>query len=566
MASITDRIAVAAKALVGVFSEDSAKQAFGLLQGIFPGSAGSPPQKGARERVAAFADMPWLHALADKVAFAFAAVEWTLSVRKRGNERAVRMKSIQHASLAERKRSLAALKQSGELVRLEEHPLLDKVLGGGNSFMTGLGVRYVTSLHMDLEGEAFWLKERDGLGVVVGAWPLPPDWVRAMPTPASRSYRVGFRGWQGAIPDTEILWLPRHNPSNPYGRGTGLARALGDELETDEMAAKHSRQVFFNMNRPDFIVYPKAPATWNDAERQRLQHDWRSQHEGFWRAMKARFASREIGIYEFGEQNFRNLQMVQLREYESALIRQVWGVPPEIMGIVEPGASRATIAKAGYIFATYVLVPRLEMFRALLQERLIPEYDDRLILDYVSPVEEDREFALEAGRVAPYTMRVDEWRELQGQEPLPDEAGRSFLVPFNLVPMEDFGGGGNGAGAAAAAWQEARNEAPVRKDEEAILRRVALEYLSGGGGAERMAGAVIGLAQAVGSQPPPGAPVVHVAAPSVTVTPPSVTVNVPPPPRPGRRQLRVRRDARGLLTDIEAVEEDAGGGTDGGQS
>ena len=65
MASFAERVRLASRALVGVFTDDAAKQAFGLLQGIFPGAAGAPPQRGARERAAAYADMPWLHALAD---------------------------------------------------------------------------------------------------------------------------------------------------------------------------------------------------------------------------------------------------------------------------------------------------------------------------------------------------------------------------------------------------------------------------------------------------------------------------------------------------------------------
>ena len=48
MASFAERVRLASRALVGVFSDDAAKQAFGLLQGIFPGAAGAPPARGAR--------------------------------------------------------------------------------------------------------------------------------------------------------------------------------------------------------------------------------------------------------------------------------------------------------------------------------------------------------------------------------------------------------------------------------------------------------------------------------------------------------------------------------------
>ena len=438
--TIAQRIRAAARAAVGIFSEGSARQAYGLLGGLWPAGSGAPPTQGARERVAAYADMPWLHALADKVASAFAAVEWTLAYpRGRRDRRAFRAKSLQRApSRADRAARAKRLEPEAEMVEVREHPLLD-LLDGGNAMMTGLGMRKVTALHWDLEGEAFWLKERNGVGAPVAAWPLPPDWVRATPTPATPAYRVGFRGWQGTVPDTEVLWLPNHNPSNPYGRGTGIARALADELEVDEYAAKMVRQQFFNQARPDFIVYPGEDAgSWSDAERLRLQQDWGEQHDGFWRAFKPRFASRKLGVFEFAQADNRSLQMVQLREFNADLIRKIWGVPPEIMGIVEPGASRATAKLASYIFARWVLVPRLEMFRALLQERLVPEYDERLILDYVSPVEEDGDFALEVARANPTALDLDEWRALANRPEMANGQGKRWAVPAGVTLVSDL--------------------------------------------------------------------------------------------------------------------------------
>lgn len=471
MASFTDRLRVARRALIGVFSDDAAKQAFGLLQGIFPAAVGAPPTRGARERVAAYADMPWLNAVADKVSSSVAAVEWCLSaVRRAGAPRAIRIKALQRlggdwVSCQARQARLAHLKDAGDLVEVQNHPLLDEVLDGGNAYMTGLATRKVTALHWDLEGEAFWLKERSGLGVPIGVWPLPPHWVTGTPTPSHRFFRVSFRGWQGEIPDTEILWIANPDPSNPYARGAGKARALADELETDEYAAKTIRQTFFNQARPDFVVYPKA-GSWTEPERLRLEQQWRGQHEGFWRTVKARFASRELGIYEFGATDMRHLQMVQLRQFERDMIIQVFGVPPEVLGIIA-NSNRATIQAASYIFARWVLIPRLEAFRAILQERLVPEYDDRLILDYVSPVEKDREFALEVGKAAPYSWTVDEWRALADREPLEDGAGERFVMPFNLTTIGDFGG----EPLPGAAGMDLAN---LKTDELLALRRLAL--------------------------------------------------------------------------------------------
>lgn len=342
MPTLAERFSSAVRAAVGIFSP-TAPSDHGLLRGLWPGGYGATPTPGARERVESYADFPWVFALADKVAYAFATVDWHVYVvrRKSPGAKAHRDPALQTATASLRRAKMEAYRGRGELVEILSHPLLD-AMRNGNSLMTGLAVRKVTALHFDLEGETFWMKERDPLGVPVAFWPLPPDWIRATPTVTNPSYLASFRGWRGRIPDTEIAWLTNPNPSNPYGRGTGVVRALADELETDEMAARSVRQTFFNQARPDFVVYPgEEGAEWSEPQRQRLALDWQQQHEGFWRVAKARIASRKIGIHEFSSVDHRKLEMTKLREFERDLVRQTWGVPPEIMGIVEPGASRA---------------------------------------------------------------------------------------------------------------------------------------------------------------------------------------------------------------------------------
>ena len=473
MANLRARVRAAAKAAVGIFSDQSGREAYGLLGGLWPSATGDPPTPGARERVGAFADMPWLHALADKVASSFAAVEWTLSYpRSAGPEgRAYRLKAAQRAyGQARRRELLRGLPAGAEVVDApEDHPMRE-ALGGGNALMTGLAVRYVSSLHWVLEGEAFWLKGRNGVGAPFSVWPPPPHWVLETPTPSRPAYRVGFRGWHGLIPETEILWLPRHNPANPYGRGTGLARALADELETDEYAARHTRQTFLNQARPDFIVYPGEEGKgWTDVERRRIEQDWQDQHQGFWRAFRARFATRKLGIYEFQASDMRSLQMVQLREFQRDTVRQTFGIPPEVMGIIEPGSSRATAKVSSYLFARWVLVPHLEMFRALLQERLAPEYDDRLLVDYVSPIEEDDEFNLQTRLAAPWAWSANEWRALGGSPEMEGGRGAVHVLPLGSQVVRDLTPQAPPAPGPSEPPEEPPSEEPA-EDERAAMR------------------------------------------------------------------------------------------------
>ncbi len=436
MAAFSDRVRVAAKAAVGIFSENSMKQAWGMLAGIIPGGVGYPPQRGTVDYLRAYSQMPWLRAVASRVSTATARAEWQLYVVRSKGGKARMVKHVAGAEMQERRKLLQDLTKKEELEQVTDHPMLD-VLRNANSFQTGYAMRKVTQLHMDLVGDAFWLKERDGQGTVIAVWPVPPHWIVNTPTPVFPFYRVNFRAWRGNIPDTEFVWFSDPDPMNPYGRGSGTAMALGDELDTDEYAARHTKAFFYNSARPDLVVWPE-DGQLRDENIKRVEEDWMQQNQGFFRAFKPYFMSRKVGIKEL-EQNFRSLTLVQLREFERNVIMQKYGVPPEILGVLE-NSNRSTIDAADYFMSRYVVEPRLEFQRTVLQERLVPEYDERLILEYVSPVQEDKEQFLKAATVAPWAATVDEWRKMQGLAPMEDkEAGELHAVPSgtSFKPIEE---------------------------------------------------------------------------------------------------------------------------------
>jgi Phage portal protein len=441
MAAMTDiaripfgqRVKAAGRAVVGIFNEQSAKQAYGLLGGIFPGVAGAPPTRSTFTFLDAYGKMPWLRTVASRIAEKVATADWQLYVVRKSGGKAVRHVKLQRCRDPRlRRRLLKGLADTGDLEAVDDHPMID-LLTDANSFLTGWSTRKVTQLHLDLVGEAFWLKERGPQNVIVGLWPIPPHWIASTPTPSNRTFGVNFKAWRGVIPETEFIWFADVDPTNPYGRGLGAAMALGDELEADEYAAKHVKTFFYNRARPDFFVYPKA-GSMREPEVQRLEDDWLNKHQGFWRAFKPYFLSREVGVHEF-EQNFRAQQFVQLREFERNVVMQTYGVPPEILGVISD-SNRSTITMADIIFGRYVLEPRLEFQRTIMQERLVPEFDDRLILEYTSPVQEDKDFHLDVTKAHPEAFSVDELRAMANKPALEKDAGKVHFVPEKLTAMD----------------------------------------------------------------------------------------------------------------------------------
>lgn len=425
-----DRLSLVGRAFAGSISLDPSSVGGRLLSGVVsPG--GAPPARGTREYLGAYSTMPWLRAVASRVSFDIAATDWKLLVERKPGGIARRNRMLQKANGIRRKTLIKAGMEAGEIEEITNHPALD-LLDNANSMQTGLQMRRVTQLHLDLVGESFWLLERGALNQPIAVWPIPPSWVLGTPTPRRPAYRVSFKGWQGEVPETEMICFSDVDPLNPYGRGTGTARALADELETDEYASKHVKAFFYNNARPDLVVYPVNGGSMTEDDVERVEEQWTAQNQGFWRAFKPFFLRREVGIKELDQGNFRAQQMVPLREFERDSILQVFGVSPETLGILGPGSNRATVTMGDQIYGRRVLIPRLELIRSVLQERLMPEFDERLIVDYESPVTKDREMELDAAKAAPWALTINEWRCMQGLEPL-EVGGDVHLVPPTSV-------------------------------------------------------------------------------------------------------------------------------------
>ena len=442
--SLVQRAYLVGKALTGAWDLKPGSVGDHLIRGIFPAAVGAPPNRGTQAQLQGYSSMPWVRAVAGRVGFAVSATQWRLYANKtppkRPGEQTAPAKLRKDIALCAdpttRKALLGQIQDKDELTEITDHPMLD-VLNNGNTIHSGMELRKLASITRDMVGETFWLKERGKFKQPVAMWPIPPQWIISTPTPSAEVYRVSFRGWQGYVPSTEIMWFKDSDPVMPYWRGSGTGQALADELETDEYTAKYLKQFFYNSGRPDVIISPKGDLqTFGQGEMDRLDQEWQQQHGGFWRAFKPLFSSRPLEVTAFPH-NFQHLQMQDLRKNTRDICLQVWGVPPEILGIIE-NSNRATIDAADYLFSKWVIVPRLESWRMDYQRLLVPEYDERLILDYESPVQKDTAFRGQLMTAMPWAFEADEIRECAGLTPLEHDKGKFHMEPGAMQRVDSW--------------------------------------------------------------------------------------------------------------------------------
>ena len=282
-------------------------------------------------------------------------------------------------------------------------------------------------------GEAPIIKERNLKGDVVGLYPLNPMDIIHYPDGTQDYYTISMPGTQKGSMDIakeDIIFWYDPDPKNPY-RGWGLAQALIDELQTDEYAAKHTKSWFYNRATPELIV--SIPGVRQEQLEQAKNH-WLQNNLGFMKAFKPHFVNYQVQVHPI-TQNFSDMQLVELRKFERNIILNVYGVPPEIFGIIE-NSNRSTIAAATAILTRGVIAPRILDFEAVMNKYFFSEVG--LQIKYQKVAKESIEMLIEIMKSMPWAFTVDEIRTIAGLQKLGDERGDYIAVPVNMQMTKDF--------------------------------------------------------------------------------------------------------------------------------
>lgn len=368
--------------------------------GLFP-SLTNPVKKHGAAWLKMYGEHPWLHIAVSRIAENCAAVQWHLYNSK---EKKSRKEITDHRFLP-----------------LFEQPSPD---------FSGYILRLMTQAWIELQGEAFWIFERNKFGVMQEMWPVPPTWVFETPRPDFPFFRINLRGKQYTPPETDIAWFKNPSLVDPYGRGKGAAESAGDDVESDEYAAKWQKRFFSNSARPDVVISTKSRL--DEANSQRLKDQWIEKYSGFWNAFKPAVLDGDTTVIPLtkGQQE---MDFVESRKSARDNIIGNFGIPLSVLGIVE-NVNRANAETGEYTFNKNIILPRCIFWRDEYNKILRREYGKGLEFDFDNPVPEDRYTKLNEaneglGRGA---ITVNEWREKMGFEARKD--GDVFLIPFSLVP------------------------------------------------------------------------------------------------------------------------------------
>lgn len=320
-------------------------------------------------------------------------------------------------------------KYTKDFINIEEvveHPSLT-LLDKANRFpgMNGYNLTLYTQLYQEIIGKSYWYITTDPvLGIPKEIWVLPSQYVYAQRNLGSLNI-IDYYLFLGSIAPEQRYEIEEIIPflmpalTNPYATGLSPLRAAFEAQNISNKLVAHEDSLLSNEARPDAILTPGKESSMDEDSAANLE-----------RKMSKKFSRGNVGriFVTEEEMNFtpltfppRDLARLEINKWSKTDLANAFGVPIALLEAVQ--INRATLEAAREQHAHDAILPRVNRNDSMLNECLLPRYDDTDRLFFASPdvVPELREVKLqEAVQLVNAGIRTpNEARKTYNDPPLP---------------------------------------------------------------------------------------------------------------------------------------------------
>ncbi len=309
---------------------------------------------------------------------------------------------------------------------LPEHDLLD-LLEAPNPYMTGRELKYSLASHLELTGNAYLylFGVKNAADIPTAIYVLNPKYVKINRGKfpdliTSYEYRVGSE--LNTYQPYEIIHLKYPDPNDPL-EGIGTVQAIAQWIDADNYATEFNRRFFLNGARIGGYLESAKAVTPEQLEY--LKKSFEQIYSGVENAYRT--AALPAGTtFKEASANQKEMDFVEGQRLMRDKILAGFRVPKTALGLTED-VNRANAEATDYVFASRTILPKMRMITAYLNEFLVPRYGDKLWMDIVNPVPEDR------------IAKVQEMQAVMGQQPLLSlDEGREMYLSKGPVAGGDM--------------------------------------------------------------------------------------------------------------------------------
>jgi len=327
-----------------------------------------------------------------------------------------------------------------------EHPFLD-VINSVNPFSNRFELMTITTIFLEMTGNAYWWIPRDRFGIPYMIWNIPAHWVKIIPSKTKyiEGYLATIPGKGEKVPfdESEVIHFKYPSPFNLF-YGTGPYLAAAGSMAMNNAIIDWGNNYFLNNAEPSGVLMVEGGMT--DEQYQRFRDAWNRKHRGTKNAGK--MAILENGMkYERVGTTAKDAKVETISRENRDQILAIFGVPASKLGLVED-VNRANADTNDYTFQKETILPKLKLIEEKINEKFIPIYDRGLLAKFDNPVPEDFESKLKERQIniASGFSSIDEEREKEGLDPYNLPETKVPLIPFSLNPageekpeMDSFG-------------------------------------------------------------------------------------------------------------------------------
>lgn len=326
--------------------------------------------------------------------------------------------------------------RDGGRQRATTHPLYDLLHDQPNSQQTAAEYRGMMQGHLLLRGNAYAKIIPGPRGPADQLVPLHPDKVRLEETPDGRlRYKVREAdGVERTYLDEDILHLRGLSADGKQGLSF---IAYARETIGLAIASERSRARFFG-NGSRLMGVLKTPGKLTPEAGKRVKASWDEAQAGVENSFRTAVLEEGLEWQSIGI-NYKDAQFIEGSEFTAEDICRWLRVPPHMVGLTSKSTTWGSgIEQMSLGFVTYTLLPWLVRWEQAISRDLIvatKKYFVEFLTDAL--LKGDLKSRYDAYAVARNNgwLNVDEIRQRENMNPLPDGQGQKYLQPLNMTDV-----------------------------------------------------------------------------------------------------------------------------------
>lgn len=323
----------------------------------------------------------------------------------------------------------------GDTEEILSHPIID-LMDRPNPFQDHDEFFKITSINLNLCGDAFWFKVRNERGDVVELWNLRPDYVEIVKDPELFIKAYKFHKGDGTtevlMPD-DVVHFRMPTPLSDY-EGTSAIKSANVRIDTENYASLYQRDFFLNNARPDGIIKANVGANLTEEQKNEIREEFERRHKGVGKNSRLAVLEGDIAYQQISISQ-REMDFIESLKFTRDDILVAFHMPKILVSVTDD-VNRATAETGMNIFLSEMVDPQNQLLWKKINEQLVAsDFDEALFFVPDQQAKKDRATVLadyESGLKNSY-LTINEVRAEENRAPI--EGGDVLYMPLNLVPI-----------------------------------------------------------------------------------------------------------------------------------